>query len=137
MSDYLLLRVVLHRMATRSTAAVPDCTIPRAILLRRRPAKGLLGGMHEVPSTDWVEGALPSVEPPFSADWSKTGSVVRHTFTHFHLELEVWTASARSDKKRIEGEWWEFENLGNAALPTVMMKIIKAAIHTARPKDEA
>ena len=27
-----------------------------AILLRKRPAKGLLGGMDEVPSSPWREG---------------------------------------------------------------------------------
>ena len=98
-----------------------------AILLRRRPAKGLLGGMHEVPSTDWVEGEVKSITPPFSADWRKTDATVRHTFTHFQLELGVWTARVSSDTQPVEGEWWSFDEIGNAALPTIMVKIIEAA----------
>ena len=31
-----------------------------AVLLRKRPAKGLLGGMDEVPSTPWRERARPA-----------------------------------------------------------------------------
>src|SRR5690242_14567761 len=33
-----------------------------AVLLRKRPTKGLLGGMDEVPSSDWREGTLSIVE---------------------------------------------------------------------------
>src|SRR3990167_5013727 len=51
-----------------------------AILLRKRPSKGLLGGMMEVPSTPWVEKRN-------NEEW--TGPIVRHTFTHFHFEVRV------------------------------------------------
>ncbi|MGE0213544.1 MAG: A/G-specific adenine glycosylase, partial [Parvibaculaceae bacterium] len=59
------------------------------VLLRRRPERGLLGGMLEVPSTAWA-GKLPadpSGEAPVAARWRKLPGTVEHTFTHFHLVL--------------------------------------------------
>jgi A/G-specific adenine glycosylase len=56
-------------------------------LLERRPDKGLLGGMLGWPGSDW--GDAPAPRPPFDADWQDLGEEVRHTFTHFHLILQV------------------------------------------------
>ena len=62
-----------------------------AILLRKRPPKGLLGGMDEVPSSPWREGKLSTDkamgDAPVPARWQILDGLVRHTFTHFHLEL--------------------------------------------------
>ena len=63
-----------------------------AVLLRRRPEKGLLGGMMEVPSSPWEEsGAMDGRgvlgHAPAKAKWQRQDGIVRHTFTHFHLEL--------------------------------------------------
>ena len=67
-----------------------------AVLLRRRAEQGLLGGMMEVPSTDWRAEAWPMDEAlraaPLAADWRALPGTVRHTFTHFHLELTVLAA---------------------------------------------
>lgn len=56
-------------------------------LLERRPDKGLLGGMLGWPGSDWSE--TPTPNPPFTADWQELSTEVRHTFTHFHLILQV------------------------------------------------
>ncbi len=61
------------------------------VVLEKRPAKGLLGGMIGVPTTDWVEGEV-TPNPPIRADWQVTDGQVTHTFTHFHLEVEVHVA---------------------------------------------
>ncbi|SLN59399.1 A/G-specific adenine glycosylase [Ruegeria meonggei] len=61
-----------------------------ALLLQRRPDKGLLGGMLGWPGSDWSEA--PAETPPFSAQWHSLPGEVRHTFTHFHLILRIWTA---------------------------------------------
>jgi A/G-specific adenine glycosylase len=60
-----------------------------ALLLERRPDKGLLGGMLGWPGSDWSETPLES--PPFPARWHEIPGEVRHTFTHFHLILRIWT----------------------------------------------
>lgn len=87
-----------------------------AILLRKRPPQGLLGGMMEVPTSEWIEmkDKKKAKEP-----------IVRHTFTHFHLEIEV---SYETDPSNFSGVWVKPEELKNYALPTVMKKIIRAAL---------
>ena len=67
-----------------------------AVLLVRRPEKGLLGGMMQPPLGPWTE-EFPSraeamKQAPFKADWKKRPGVVRHGFTHFELEIEVYVA---------------------------------------------
>ena len=61
-----------------------------ALLLERRPDKGLLGGMLGWPGSDWSD--TPPQAPPFAAAWQVLPGEVRHTFTHFHLILRVWSA---------------------------------------------
>ena len=61
-----------------------------AVLLRRRPPKGLLGGMSEPPVSAWGEGVakddLAAAPPELAAlhlDWRRAPADVRHTFTSF------------------------------------------------------
>lgn len=108
-----------------------------AILLRKRPDKGLLGGMTEVPTTGWSarqDGETAVSAEPFSADWEPKGSIV-HVFTHFTLELSVYRA--RHDAPPPAGHFWSGpEGIAAEALPTVMKKAIEAAIPgaTKRPR---
>lgn len=103
-----------------------------AVLLRRRPEKGLLGGMMEVPSTQWAASVTePESQAPLTARWRKLGGVVEHTFTHFHLELDVWVAEMLEDGVlRDEGDyrWTKREDLAGEALPTVMRKVVAHAL---------
>jgi len=101
-----------------------------AVLLRRRPEKGLLGGMMEVPSTAWRAeswtDAAAAAEAPFVADWRRLPGVVGHTFTHFHLELEIM--AARGDYQAgTDDVWCAPDRFGEFALPTVMKKIVRHA----------
>ncbi len=102
-----------------------------AVLLRRRPTRGLLGGMTEIPSTAWRPGAWPEGEAaafaPAVADWRLLPGGVRHTFTHFHLELAVVTARIGEGWQAIDGLWSPLERLGEHALPSVMKKIVRHA----------
>ncbi|MFA7428751.1 MAG: A/G-specific adenine glycosylase [Rhodospirillaceae bacterium] len=104
-----------------------------AVLLRKRPPSGLLGGMIEVPSTPWRDSPWPLDEAvklaPFTLDWHPLSGVVRHTFTHFHLELVVVAAVARGGTVAA-GRWVAPENLGEEALPTIMRKIARHAAKT-------
>ncbi|MDO5527775.1 MAG: A/G-specific adenine glycosylase [Paracoccus sp. (in: a-proteobacteria)] len=56
-----------------------------ALLLERRPAKGLLGGTLAFPSSEW-DGTNRA--PPAEADWQIAGEA-HHVFTHFALTMEV------------------------------------------------
>jgi A/G-specific adenine glycosylase len=100
------------------------------ILLRRRPATGLLGGMTEVPTTGWTarqDGGDTADHAPFAADWLPKGTVT-HVFTHFELRLSVFRADG-VDGAPVDNGWWEpVANLDEQALPTVMKKVIEQAI---------
>jgi A/G-specific adenine glycosylase len=94
-----------------------------ALLLERRPERGLLGGMLGIPGDGWdgAGGAAPA-----NAGWHEVGEV-RHTFTHFHLILRVMTA--RVDGPVTRGDWTPRQRFRPADLPTVMRK----AWNLARP----
>jgi A/G-specific adenine glycosylase len=98
------------------------------VLLRRRPEKGLLGGMMEVPSTEWAAKVSDAeAQAPLAAEWKKLPGKVEHTFTHFHLELTVWRAEKVIDGVlRDDGDyrWTKREALDGEALPTVMRKVV-------------
>jgi A/G-specific adenine glycosylase len=101
-----------------------------AVLLRRRPEKGLLGGMMEVPSTAWRETAWSAAEAkeaaPVRARWRALPDPVRHTFTHFALELTV-LAGAVGAEAAADGVWVPPDKLGDYALPSLMKKVIAYA----------
>ena len=128
-----------------------------ALLLRRRPDKGLLGGMLEMPSSGWAEtaklkrtlGSSPRVTVETDADTSSssgltrgsfspslsdlfggadTGLRVTHTFTHFHLELAIWSAAPPKKLPGPDYHWAKRESLANEALPSVMRKAVAAAL---------
>jgi A/G-specific adenine glycosylase len=82
-------------------------------LLEQRPDQGLLGGMRAFPSSGWDGSAQPA---PADAPWRSLGQV-RHTFTHFHLNLEVLVSDAPCNPQR-----GSFAPLTPSDLPTLMRK---------------
>jgi A/G-specific adenine glycosylase len=103
-----------------------------AVLLRRRPEKGLLGGMMEVPSTLWREAPWTVEEArcaaPVRAKWRLVPGLVRHGFTHFDLELTVLVGEVRNgESPEHAGKWVALDALDSQALPTLMKKIVAHA----------
>jgi len=100
-----------------------------AVLLRRRPEKGLLGGMMEFPSTPWREKrwgeAEAKREAPAHAQWQSLPGVVRHGFTHFELELKLLRGKADDSSS---GRWCRVDRLSELALPSLMKKVAKHAL---------
>jgi A/G-specific adenine glycosylase len=103
-----------------------------AILVRTRPEKGLLGGMTEVPTTEWRNDFEPrkaAATAPFPAQWKKLPGVVTHTFTHFPLELCVYCARLPKRTRAPKGaRWTPVRDIGGEALPNVMRKVIAHAL---------
>ncbi|MBT3991421.1 MAG: A/G-specific adenine glycosylase [Rhodospirillaceae bacterium] len=101
------------------------------IMLRRRREQGLLGGMIEVPSSDWQEKSRSSSEildeAPVEIDWQMLPGKIRHTFTHFHLELEIAVGHLAVDSS-VNGIWCDVNEFGAHALPTVMKKVVAHAL---------
>jgi len=95
------------------------------VALVRRPAKGLLGGMLGLPTSDWRGATWSDAEAieaaPIVAAWKPAGAI-RHVFTHFALDLRVF---------RAEGDWegaiWTPRgDLG--VLPSVFLKAAREAL---------
>jgi A/G-specific adenine glycosylase len=101
------------------------------LLVRSRPEKGLLGGMTEVPGSDWLAGqddtAARGQAPPLNgvARWHRKAGVVTHVFTHFPLELVVYTARVGAGTRAPKDmRWVPIATLAGEALPNVMRKAI-------------
>ncbi|WP_246671194.1 A/G-specific adenine glycosylase [Mesorhizobium sp. 8] len=134
--EFYPVRLAKPEKPLRRGAAFVAVRSDGAVLLRKRPEKGLLGGMSEVPTTNWTaraDGATDVSAAPFSADWQKAGAI-GHVFTHFALELSVFRAETNGPAP--PGHFWSGPaGISGEALPTVMKKAIEAAIPGAtKPK---
>jgi A/G-specific adenine glycosylase len=102
------------------------------ILLRTRPEKGLLGGMTEVPTTEWSKdfGGSSARDAPFpNATWRRITGHVDHVFTHFPLQLIVHAANVSKSTRAPDGtRWVSVDALAAQALPNVMRKVIAHAL---------
>lgn len=92
-----------------------------ALLLERRPARGLLGGMLGWPGTPWQETPPPEA-PPFAATWRALPGELRHTFTHFHLVLTARAAPLPEGWEPAHGLIVPRAAFRPAELPSVMRK---------------
>jgi A/G-specific adenine glycosylase len=114
------------------------------LLVRTRPEKGLLGGMTEVPTSDWLaaqddKSALQRA-PALKGigRWHRKAGVVTHVFTHFPLELVVYTAKAPERMRAPEGmRWVPIATLADEALPNVMRKVIAHALSSLNSGSQA
>jgi A/G-specific adenine glycosylase len=101
------------------------------LLVRTRAEKGLLGGMTEVPTSAWLVaqddkaalGEAPALKG--LARWHRKTGVVSHVFTHFPLELVVYTSSLPARARAPEGmRFVPIATLQDEALPNLMRKVI-------------
>jgi len=124
-------RKAMKKTGTLRRGAAFVVTRGQELLVRSRPEKGLLGGMTEVPGSDWIaaqddKAALQQAPMHKSiARWHRKVGVVTHVFTHFPLELVVYTASVPARARAPEGmRWVPIATLKDEALPNVMRKVI-------------
>ncbi|MBK8458571.1 MAG: A/G-specific adenine glycosylase [Phyllobacteriaceae bacterium] len=105
------------------------------VLLRNRPAKGLLAGMSEPPTSAFssrADGATGVSAAPFAGEWRACG-VVDHVFTHFQLRLDIWRAEVGAMAAPADHWWTPRRALDGEALPSVMKKAIAAALSDGKP----
>jgi A/G-specific adenine glycosylase len=101
------------------------------LLVRTRVEKGLLGGMTEVPGSNWIaaqDDKAALKQAPVLKDiprWHRKVGIVTHVFTHFPLELVVYTATVPARTRAPAGmRWVPVATLKDEALPNVMRKVI-------------
>lgn len=112
-----------------------------AVLLRRRPEKGLLGGLIELPSSEWRDAPFPASpgdkalsalaanvlgKTARRAVWRMTPGTLGHMFTHFALETRVCVAEApRSFRPPAGGFWCAPGEFQEHALATLTKKLLR------------
>ena len=105
------------------------------IFFRRRPEKGLLGGMMEVPSTLWRSDPWEIFDAqtlsPFECHWDPEIRTAQHSFTHFHFDIKILhgklkNSLAVTEHVEDQSRWVKPEDFTKLALPTVIKKILKA-----------
>jgi A/G-specific adenine glycosylase len=97
------------------------------LLVRRRPASGLLGGMLEIPGTPWREDEWTEAEalahaPLPGLGWTSLPGEARHGFTHFELRMRLLHASFPGAAP--EGLAWSEPQTARAELPTAMRRLL-------------
>jgi len=113
------------------------------LLVRTRAARGLLGGMTEVPTTEWVHHFddgnalasaphLPGAPSTGPVAWRRIAGSVRHVFTHFPLELSVYAAEVAPRTGAPAGmRWIAAADIAGEAFPSLMRKVLAhAPAHT-------
>jgi A/G-specific adenine glycosylase len=98
-----------------------------AVWLVRRPDRGMLGAMRALPDDGWSAQGDGTAVPPLSGAWDSAGTV-RHSFTHFDLELHLMLYSGSDWDRLGHGEWWALERLEDAGLPTLFAKAARLAL---------
>ena len=97
-------------------------------LFIRNPAKGLLGSMLLFPTYGWLhsdhDDYVKSMIEKFIKNINRilSKNVVRHEFSHFKLELEVYYIETRFPQIT-HGEWLKTKQAGKQ-LPSVMKKVL-------------
>lgn len=113
-----------------------------AILLRKRPEKGLLGGMMAVPTSEWqlekIDNKNIEKSAPFVTYWKSLKSKISHSFTHFDLEVMPYYGNICTQKaEALEGDWVFPHQLKQYALPKLFKKIIETSLNELSPIDVA
>ena len=96
-----------------------------AVLLVRRPARGLLGGMRALPTGPWQASDPGLADAPADTLWREVGAG-RHVFTHFALDYRLMAAHV-SFRSNI-GEWWPITEIETAGLPTLFARAARLAL---------
>jgi A/G-specific adenine glycosylase len=99
------------------------------VLLEKRPAKGIWGGLWSLPEAD-------ALAPPAEAlrEWGIDAASIEamppfeHAFTHFTLEVSPWKVQARPRSAREPARgatWMPLAEIAGAALPSPVKKLLQ------------
>ena len=103
------------------------------VLLEKRPASGIWGGLWSLPEAPADETPVAVLE----RDWGLTASHVEalepfeHAFTHFTLEVAPWRVRLGKASRIAQGRpamWMALGDIEGAALPSPVKKLLKTVI---------
>jgi A/G-specific adenine glycosylase len=102
-----------------------------AVLVRTRAPKGLLSSTIELPGTEWsieVDAREITKAAPFRANWQLLPGIVEQAFTHFLLQLKVYTAPPVDPTGvRCDCYWLERDHIEGAGFSSIMRKALTHA----------
>lgn len=112
-----------------------------AVLLERRPDTGMLGGMVGLPTTEWADRpVIKGRKKPDIMDYvtdrypglervRDNPGAIRHTFTHFDLDLIGVVGKAKKGFVAEPGQFWHpLAELSEIGFPTVFKKFVNLCI---------
>ena len=84
---------------------------------------GMVGGEDGIIRDRQLDYKQATSAPPLVADWHVCPGEVRHTFTHFHLRLEVRVAEVPVGTIASKGAFLGADAFAPGDLPTLMRKV--------------
>jgi A/G-specific adenine glycosylase len=117
-------------LPVRQVTMLMLCNAAREVLLVRRPPTGIWGGLWsfpecagDVPVADWARQTL-GIEPQMLDQWRP----LRHTFSHFQLDITPVLAQAGDQADRIrdtEGHvWYDMAGGGEVGLAAPVQQLL-------------
>jgi len=103
------------------------------VLLEKRPAHGIWGGLWSLPEADVNDVPREAL----ARDWGLDALAVEamepfeHAFTHFTLEVEPWRVRLGKSTRLAEGKaatWLPLADLDGAALPSPVRKLLRKVV---------
>lgn len=115
------------------------------IFMRKRPEKGLLANLFEVPTTLWADTKKQRDNDQLldHAGFEKVKGEVKHVFTHFDFFVKVYLGNIKNlnvSYKELQGdsrhsEWVDLETFESYGIPTVIKKIIYHGVKAKKNAD--
>ncbi len=122
------------RAATRRKRIAMLVVVSRGeVLLEKRPASGIWGGLWSLPEHDVSEAPREAL----ARDWGLQALEVEamqpfeHAFTHFTLEVEPWHVRLEKSTRLAEGKaatWLALSDLAGAALPAPVRRLLAKVV---------
>ena len=125
---------------TEREARVLVLTDGQRVLLERRPPTGIWGGMLALPELGQEEISGFTRRHGFCLRDARELPALRHTFSHFRLNLKPWlcqigVAPQRAGEAGYGLEWLDREAIGAAALPAPVRRILRQVFGKALKKS--
>ncbi len=117
------------------------------VLLERRPAHGIWGGLWAPPEFTDADAAHAFAASRFGSAVATTRKLppVRHVFTHFDLDIEPWVVELKANVGRLaEGDfrWHELASIDAVGLPAPVARLLEelrngqdGSVREARPRS--
>lgn len=104
-----------------------------AILLQERPATGIWGGLWSLPELDSIDLLEPLLQQyQLHTQQQQPLAPLRHTFSHFHLDIEPWLIHVHSNAAPVVAEhnwlWYNSANPPRLGLAAPVKELLERAL---------